>query len=248
MNPETIQDATKLRTHYRRLASKYPNLDLSYAPPTAYLSALAPKRDESIGMVAQNIFYEESGAYTGATSVGMVGSVGATAVLIGHSERRTIFGVDEDVIGKKVRAAIEAEMPMIVCIGEQDRDDRGVYIDELEKQLDTILAPFAESAASKAKLKLLTIAYEPLWAVGAKSRRAVTCDELFSTCLLIEKNISKYMSKARAKKIPVLYGGSVNADNVVELAAVQGINGVLVGRASRDPQELEAICQAVTTS
>lgn len=195
-------------------------------------------------MVAQNIFYEEQGAYTGASSVEMVHSVGATSVLIGHSERRALFGVDEEKIAQKISRAISAGMPMIVCIGESNRDTTGKYVDTLEEQLDTVLAPFLKH---KGTLQLLTIAYEPIWAVGEHSSRAMTADELFSTYLLLEKIMSKHMSVARAKRVPILYGGSVNASNIQEIASVRGISGVLVGRASRDIKELSAMCERMNT-
>ncbi|MFW0871306.1 MAG: triose-phosphate isomerase family protein [Patescibacteria group bacterium] len=245
MNPQSLSEAKKLQRAYGRIQSKYPGIVLSYAPPTVYLSPLASRTGKAPTIVAQNIFYEEEGAYTGETSIEMARSVGAQAVLIGHSERRHYFGVDEKSIGKKIKKAIYENMPMIVCIGEQERDSAGEYIDVLETQLNTVLAPFANK---KTKLGLLTIAYEPLWAIGSKATRAITADELFSTYLLLEKIMSTYMSTNRAKRIPVLYGGSVDGDNIADLASVPGIDGVLVGRASLDKQELERICKNVEKS
>ena len=242
MNPETIQEARRLFTQYRRLAEQYPQVQLEAFVPAVYLAPLSKARQETgLRIGAQNIYIHDHGSYTGAISVPMVQSLGVNQVLIGHSERRTLFGVKDEIITQKIQHALDHDMPMTVCFGEEGRDSQGVYTEVLEEQLATILTPLSQ----RRKTSLLTLAYEPIWAIGAEARRAVSEDELFSTLILIRNIIGKHLGATQAKKIPLLYGGSVKGENAVALSGVPGVDGFLIGRASLSKASLEAIIQAV---
>ena len=243
MNPKSRKEAQALRRSYQALDKQYANITMYFAPPSAYLSLLGGRKGSTLHMGAQHFYPLDSGSYTGELSIPMLESVGASWVLIGHSERRKHFGLDDEMTSKQVEAAIAHEMPVVACIGEERRDEAGTYIDTLSKQLEAIMQPFMKN---KKKLALLHIAYEPVWAIGEDSKRAVESDELFSTVLLIEKILCKYVSKNRAKKIPVLYGGSVDEHNIHSLASVPGIDGFLVGRAALSTKGYAALCEALS--
>lgn len=238
MNPESTQEATKLFAVYTRLAKANPKQDFVVAAPAVYLETLAKKnKHPNLQVCAQNVFYEDAGSYTGAVSIPMVQSMGVNSVLIGHSERRQLFGVSDEIVNKKIIHAIEKDMPMIVCFGEDERDEEAAFTEVLESQLKNILEPFVGTR----KAGLLTLAYEPVWAIGSGAKRAVTEDELFSTLILITNIVKKYLGESRAKKMNILYGGSVNADNAQALSTVPGVAGFLIGRASLNAQSIKAI-------
>lgn len=244
MNPETNVRASALGAIYRRLGKKFSDLNFHAYVPAVYLDHIAHKnnKDGRIIVGAQNIYIHDKGSYTGAISIPMVQSLGVNQVLIGHSERRSLFGVNNEVVGQKIEQAIIHNMPMTVCFGENSRDRTGTYAETLEKQLNAILEPFGNGR----KTGLLTLAYEPVWAIGAGAKRPVTEDELFSTIILIRNIIAKKLGQNKSKQIPILYGGSVNGDNAHELSRVPGVGGFLVGRASLNRESLESICQQVT--
>ena len=241
MNPGTLSEAKKLFAHYKRMANKYPRRNFVCAVPAIYLVPLSlADRPKNLILCAQNVYFEDSGSYTGSISVPMVKDAGIEMVLIGHSERRSIFGVSNEIISKKITQAIKHNIPMVVCFGETERDEEGHYTEQLRTQLEAITQPFADAR----KLSLLYLAYEPVWAIGAGAKRSVTEDELFSTLLLIQNMLSELV-KQKAKTIPVWYGGSVNPDNAQALAKVPNVRGFLIGRASLDREKISNITEVV---
>ena len=243
MNPTNLKEAKKLFAVYKQLAKKYSNYRYYSYVPSLYLEPLARvARAGGMRLGAQNIYFQDSGSYTGAVSIPMVQDVGVESVLIGHSERRNLFGVSEEMIGKKITQAIGHNMPMTVCFGESIRDEQGDYTEELERQLETIMTPFVNSR----KTKLLTLAYEPVWAIGAGAKRPVTEDELFSTLLLIKKIVATHIGENLTKQVPILYGGSVNAENAQQLSQVPGVGGFLIGRASLGKQSMDDISKYIS--
>lgn len=242
MNPQTPEEARELMRGYRRLARTNEHIAYRACVPSVYLPVVESKKAQGeVVVCAQNIYHEDAGAYTGAVSLPMVRAVGAGSVLIGHSERRNLFGVSDEVVSSKIAAAMEHDMPMIVCFGESARDESGLYTDELREQLEHIVEPFVSSR----KIKLLTLAYEPVWAIGEGAKRAVSQDELFSTAILIRNILVEMLGERRGKMVPLLYGGSVNPDNAYTLARTPGIQGFLIGRASLDYQSMKAISASI---
>lgn len=243
MNPETQAQAKKLFTTYKKLAKKYTGIHFIVAAPSPFLSVLGSSKTtpDNLWLSAENIYIHDSGSYTGAVSIPMIKDVGAQATLIGHSERRNLFGVSDDLISNKITQSILHKLPMTVCFGESQRDESGHYIEELQNQLRFITKPFTTSSS----VKLLTLAYEPVWAIGKDAKRPITEDELFSTILLIKNILKEQLGEQAAKKIKILYGGSVNADNAHTLATTPGVDGFLIGRAGLNAQSITAITNSI---
>ena len=175
------------------------------------------------------------GAYTGKISPAQIYALGVSYVILGHSEQRAL-GETSEMIQKKIKAALAYRLNVILCIGEKERDVRGHYLsvlkDEIKKSLGKI---------HSRDMRRLIIAYEPLWAIGAEAKRADTPDALFEIVIFIRKVLSDIYNKTVAFQVPVLYGGSVNAENAEAFLRGSGINGFLVGRASLDSKEFGEI-------
>lgn len=190
----------------------------------AVAGAVKDRRDIRVG--AQNIYWEPKGAFTGETSIGLAASAGATAALVGHSERRHVFGETDAETGKKVKALLAAGLTPMLCVGEKLEqrevgETEAVCVRQLRAGLDGV------SAADLAKV---VIAYEPVWAIG--TGRNATPGDASAVHRAIRAELK---AMGAAGRIPVLYGGSVNTGNAAALLAEEEIDGVLVGGASLDP-------------
>ncbi len=184
---------------------------------------------------AQDVFYEKEGAYTGEVSTSMLASLGVTHVLIGHSERRQL-GEGEDIVRKKLHAALGGGLRAILCVGEEERDPEGLYFERVREQVSSALR-----GLSSFSLRRLTIAYEPMWAIGESSSGAIAPDELHKMALYIRKIVSELHGGTEALRLPLLYGGSVDEENVEGLLASGTIHGLLVGRVGLDTARLKAL-------
>jgi triosephosphate isomerase len=205
-------------------------------PPFLYLqpfSALIPK-GAAFSLGAQDVHYEASGAATGEVAAEQLRDLGIGTVIVGHSERRAL-GETDAVIAKKTQAVITNGMTAVVCVGELERE--GDWHAELIQQTEA-----AMSLLGEADMERLVIAYEPVWAIGAGD--ADTPENALTSVLLIRKVVQKRFGDVIARRIPVLYGGSVNAKNVHGFAQVEGISGALPGRASRDAAQFLEIVRA----
>jgi triosephosphate isomerase len=182
-------------------------------------------KESGIKLGAQNMYFEESGAFTGEISPAMIKSVGCEFVILGHSERRTIFGETNQTINKKIKAAVKHEIKPIFCIGETlDERESGVTFKVIETQVKEGL-----SGLSEVELANLIIAYEPVWAIGTgKNATPAQAQEVHK---FIRDLISKLYSPAFAEKLVIQYGGSVKPDNSKELMSQPDIDGALVGGA-----------------
>lgn len=178
---------------------------------------------------AENMYYEEKGAFTGEISPGMLVDSGVSYVILGHSERRQYFGEDDDCINRKVRKAIEYGLIPIICCGEtiQQREE-GITLDFVRKQIVAAFAQVAPEAAVNC-----VIAYEPIWAIG--TGRVATSVQAQEVCEAIRTDIREIYGDEVAAKIRILYGGSVNESNAKELFEQPDIDGGLVGGASLKP-------------
>jgi triosephosphate isomerase len=173
---------------------------------------------------AQNVYFEPKGAFTGEISIPMLKDAGCTHVILGHSERRHIFGEPDDLIAKKVKAVLDAGLVPVLCYGETlEEREAGRTADVVSRQLRTALA-----GLSSGELERIVYAYEPVWAIG--TGKSATADEAQEVCA----DSKKLISELAGKPIPVvvLYGGSVNANNAKELLSMDAIDGALVGGAS----------------
>lgn len=237
MNPQTFAEAKRLFDATKKLATKYRNAEVIVAPPVVFLRELAKGyRGTQIEFGAQNIFWEEAGSFTGETSSAQVHDAGATHVIIGHAERRALGLTDENV-HRKVVASLDAKIDPIIAVGESERDAHGEYIHEVRHQITTALANVPAS-----KFKNITIAYEPVWAIGAPE--APDANAVHQMMLLVRKTIADAYDDKTMRAVRVVYGGAVNNENAQDILSVPDLDGVLVGRASLDPYRLEAILEA----
>jgi len=189
-------------------------------------------KGSSVKLGAQNICFEEKGAYTGEISPLMLVGL-CKFVIIGHSERRQHFGETGETINKKMKAAIRAGMTPILCVGESLTDNEaGRTVELVTTQLDTALADIADPAGT-------VIAYEPVWAIG--SGRSANCEQANETIAIIREEVIDLFDMETANDMRILYGGSVNTGNIAEFVGQPDIDGALVGGASLKPDQFISI-------
>jgi triosephosphate isomerase len=213
-------------------------VDVAICPP---FTALGIARDAlggtSITYGAQNCYYVKEGAFTGEISPQMLSTEGCEYVILGHSERRTIFGEDDALIAKKTRAVIDAKMTAIVCIGETESErDRDETVGVIERQIRDSLALLAEKDLGR-----LVVAYEPIWAIG--SGKTATPDQVESAHAFIRRELIERFG-SEAESVRVIYGGSVKPDNAREIFQQPNIDGGLIGGASLKVESFIAIVGA----
>lgn len=183
-------------------------------------------KDTNIKVGAQNMYFEENGAYTGEVSPQMLEEIGVKYVIIGHSERRAYFAETDEIVNKKVLKAIEHNLIPIICVGETlEQREQGITIDLVRLQTKIAL-----KAVSADKAKEVVIAYEPIWAIG--TGKTATSLQAQEVCSAIRQVVSEIYDKQTADCVRVQYGGSVNASNANELFNMGDIDGGLVGGAS----------------
>jgi triosephosphate isomerase (TIM) len=215
-----------------------PGADVVIAPPFTSLSAAADAANGSIvGVAAQNMHWEREGAFTGEISAAMIHGTGARLVIIGHSERRTLFGETSETVNKKAHAAIGGGLVPIVCIGETlDQRDRNETMAVLDRQIKESL-----DRITGEQLAGLVIAYEPVWAIG--TGRNATPSQAGEAHFHIRQRLKQWFGLEASEKCRVLYGGSVKPDNIAKLIAEPDVDGALVGGASLDPKSFFAIIE-----
>lgn len=207
-------------------------------PPAISLStvvhALGGRAD--IGVGVQNIWTEDKGAFTGESSALMASDAGARYALIGHSERRHVFGETDAETAKKCAAARRNGLTPILCVGELLAErERGATNEVVLRQLTTGIAGLGDDAIAS-----MAIAYEPVWAIG--TGKTATPDDAAAVHAEIRRVLGKRIGSA-AESVPILYGGSVNAANARALLGASGVDGLLVGGASLEPDSWAAICE-----
>lgn len=210
--------------------SKDQGVEVWVAPPNLYLADLQPIFSHgSLRLGAQNVFRDPFGAFTGEVSPGMLAEFGCHFAIVGHSERRHIFGESSSIVIERARGALESGLHCVYCIGETlSQFEEGATKYELER--DLLLLREVRSIASK-----LIIAYEPVWAIG--SGRVAT-DEIITD---IHAFIADISSQIVGQKIPILYGGSVNPDNFQGILALPNVSGGLIGGAALDVEKFSAL-------
>ena len=215
--------------------------DVVIAPPFPSLAAAADAAKGSIvGVAAQNLHWEREGAFTGEISAGMIHATGARLVIIGHSERRTLFGETNDTVNKKTHAAITGGLVPIVCIGEAlDQRDRNETMAVLDQQIRQGLDRITGEQLSR-----MVLAYEPVWAIG--TGRNATPAQAGEAHFHIRQRLKQWFGLDASERCRVLYGGSVKPDNIAKLIAEPDVDGALVGGASLDPKSFFAIIQGAS--
>src|ERR1700732_2222954 len=211
------------------LPSPVQDRSLWFFPPAVSIAALSDvmKDRSDVAVGAQNVHWEAKGAYTGAISIPMVMEVGARSTLVGHSERRHLFGETDEQVARKTRAALAAGITPLVCVGETlPERDSGRTEQVILRQIGTVLQALEPSDWAR-----VVLAYEPVWAIG--TGKNATPDDAAQIHELIRMELGRNSVSVR---VPILYGGSVNAGNVAFLLTRPQIDGVLVGGASLDAE------------
>jgi triosephosphate isomerase len=238
---KTVAETVSYVKDLRVLVKDLKGVDVAVAPPfTAVAAAADAVKGSAIGVAAQNLHSEREGAFTGEVSAGMIREAGATFVIIGHSERRTLFGETNTSVNKKMHAALAAGLVPIVCIGETlEQRDRNETLAVLDRQIKEGL-----DGVTGERLSGMVLAYEPVWAIG--TGRNATPAQAGEAHFHIRQRLKQWFGLDASERCRVLYGGSVKPDNAAKLMAEPDVDGALVGGASLDPKSFFAIVQAAT--
>lgn len=212
------------------------DLVIAIAAPFTQLVALREGMEGSGMLVfAQNMYYEDSGAYTGEISASMLKDIGVDGVIIGHSERRQYFGETDETVLLKTKKALEYGLMPIVCVGEElSEREAGSHFEKVKAQVESLFSKLTKKEALK-----ITLAYEPIWAIG--TGRTASPEQAQEMCAFIRDTVREISGDEAADKLTVQYGGSVKAENIGAIMAMKDIDGALVGGASLDPKSFTAI-------
>lgn len=203
-------------------------------------SALDGTKGSNIKVGAQNCHYEKSGAYTGEISAHMIKSIGVEYVIIGHSERRIYFGETDVTVQKRTRAALDAGLKVILCVGESlEQREQGIT-----RELVAMQTKIALRGVQKEEISDIIIAYEPVWAIG--TGRTATADQAEEVCSWVRDTVAGLYGRQYADRMSVLYGGSMNAGNAAELLSKPDVDGGLIGGASIKEEEFAGIVKAAS--
>lgn len=239
--------ATEAGAFVRQLMDLLPSIrgiELVLAPPSTALQAVRDSlgHHSAIALGAQNMFWEDQGAFTGEVSAPMLKDLGCRFVIVGHSERRKLFGEQDEGINKKVRAALRHGLHPILCVGEslverEAGNTEAVVTGQLAKSLSDL---------SSSDLRTVTIAYEPVWAIG--TGRAATPEQAVEVHGLIRQTVGKRWSTEHGQAMRIIYGGSVTPQNIAALLASEEIDGALVGGACLDANSFATIARVAQSS
>lgn len=236
MNPSSYGEAEELLQAVLSGIRGIRGVEVVFCPPFPWLTDFSHTL-KSVSFGAQDVFWEDQGAYTGEVSPAMLKNSRVTHVIVGHSERRRHLGETDAMVNRKVRAALTAGLTAVLCVGENSRADDDVEL-VLTKQVGAAI-----EGVPKAYVERLVVAYEPVWAIGTGI--ADTPDDALSAAISIRKTIRTRFDKKTAERLRVLYGGSVTTANAESFLREQGIAGALVGGASLRAEEfIEIVRQA----
>ncbi|MGC7871804.1 triose-phosphate isomerase [Desulfosporosinus sp. SYSU MS00001] len=227
---KTVKEAEDYAVTFLEEIKDVTALDIILCAPFTALYTLKNELEESIvHLGAQNMSWADQGAYTGEISAQMLLEAACTYVILGHSERREMFGETDETIAKKVSKALAAGLTPILCVGENlGVREEGKAVERVQGQVSKAL-----EGISPEDLNRVVIAYEPIWAIG--TGKTASSQDAQEMCAAIRSTLARFMG-TDSEKVPILYGGSVKADNIAELLSEPDVDGALVGGASLDPQ------------
>jgi triosephosphate isomerase (TIM) len=237
---KTVHEAVVFAKELRSVVKDVAGVEIVVGPPFTAVHAVAEAvRNSNIGVAAQNLHWEREGAFTGEVSAAMIKEAGAEYVIVGHSERRRLFGESDAIVNRKTMAAIGGELTPIVCMGETlEEREHGDTLAVLDRQIkDGLDAISAEQVAE------LVIAYEPVWAIG--TGRNASSGQAGEAHAHIRGRLRQWFGADAADRCRVIYGGSVKPDNIRDLIAEADVDGALVGGASL---EVRSFAEIVTKS
>ena len=225
----TVHDAVVFVKELKTVVKDAKDVEIVVAPPFTAVHAVAEAaRNTNIGVAAQDVYWEREGAFTGEVAPAMIKEAGAEYVIIGHSERRRLFGETDAIVNRKVMAALAAALTPIMCIGETlDERERNETLAVLDRQLKDGLDQLTTDQIAE-----LVIAYEPVWAIG--TGRTATTAQAGEAHAHIRTRLKQWFGGDAAERCHVIYGGSVKPDNIRELILEPDVDGALVGGASLD--------------
>jgi triosephosphate isomerase len=224
---KTVEEACDLVRQLKVAIAGAEGVEVAIAPPFTALYAVRKELEGSaIRLAAQNLFWEEKGAYTGEVSPGMLKEVGCEYVIIGHSERRQFFGETDETVNRRMKAALGLGLKPIFCMGETLRErEEGKTFPVIERQVEGGLRGLGEK-----EMKSIVVAYEPVWAIG--TGKTATPQQAEEVHRFIRERIERIYSRQIAEEVRIQYGGSVTPENIKGLMIQKDIDGALVGGAS----------------
>ncbi|UCC54825.1 MAG: triose-phosphate isomerase [Anaerolineaceae bacterium] len=237
---KTADEAVAFVREVRHALNQIEGVDIAFCPPYLAIPALADAlKGTKIGLGAQNMYFEESGAYTGELAPGMLTPF-CQYVILGHSERRAYFGETDEGVNKKIRAALKHGLTPIVCVGESlEQNEAGETHDFVSGQVKAAFAGFTAPEMAKC-----VIAYEPIWAIGTgRTATAAQAGQIIG--VTVRGTVASMFGEETAQKVRIQYGGSVKPGNAAELMAHPDIDGALVGGASLQPSFVELVRNSV---
>ncbi len=245
MNPSSLKEAEKLFANVVKSVSDIKRTDVVICLPFIYIESLrrllkSISHKPKVSLGAQDVFWEDSTAFTGEISADMLYNGGAKYVIVGHSERRTL-GENNNDVNKKIKASIKAGLHPILCVGENIRDENHEYLNFVKMQIEECLSNVSRNSISK-----IIIAYEPVWAIGTGAFPA-TPEEFREMSIFIRKILTDKFGVKEASKTRIIYGGSVDDKNTEEFIKSGKADGFLPGRASLDSKKFSKIvkiCEA----
>ena len=233
---KTPDEAAATAQQLVRSVGSVSDVDIMIAPTFIALAAVyAAIKNSPVALGAQNLYWQDEGAYTGEISAPMLKSVGCRYCIIGHSERRQYFAETDETVNKKIKAAIKAGLQPIFCVGETEKErESGQTLSILDKQIKKGLEGLVLE-----QLDLLIIAYEPVWAIG--TGKTATDNQAQEVHRFIRSLVKNNFGQALSDSVRILYGGSVKPDNIASLMAMPDIDGALVGGASLNAESFRKI-------
>ena len=236
---KTASETKKFAEELKRLLPRAKWCDVVICVPAVNIpAAMKACKDLRVSVGAQNVFYENSGAYTGEVSAEMLKDLGVKYVIVGHSERRQLFGETDFTVNKTVLAALSADLQPIICVGETlAQRELGVTMELIALQVKSALA-----GVPAEKVRKCVIAYEPVWAIG--TGKTATAQQAAEVCTFIRATIRHLYGARIARSVTVQYGGSMKPANAAELLAQPDIDGGLIGGASLDAGQFVEIINA----
>jgi len=233
----TLDEGKKL---LKAIDTKFPRgvkATIVVCPPVALAAALRREyKGKRIAFGTQDAFFEAEGAFTGQVSPQNLASAGIEYVILGHSERRAL-GENDETVSKKAVAALAHKLHPVICVGERERDPEGKFFGRIQESVKGSLSRIEPSQAGK-----ITVAYEPVWAIGSKEAASVRVAN--EAMLYIRKTIADMWGRERALKVRIIYGAAVDQENAKAFAKERNIQGLLPGRASTDAEKFTAIIKA----
>ncbi|WP_316572333.1 triose-phosphate isomerase [Neobacillus sp. YIM B06451] len=236
---KTLSEAKSFVEEVKGLVPDSGEIESAICAPALFLSSLVTETDSSpVKIGAQNMHFEEKGAFTGEISPAALADLGVAYVILGHSERREMFNETDEMVNKKTLAAFKHGLVPIVCCGEtleqrENGETNGFVAGQIEKALEGL---------TEEQVKQTVIAYEPIWAIG--TGKSSTAEDANEVCSHIRKVVAEKFSQEAADAVRIQYGGSVKPDNIAEYMAQPDIDGALVGGASLEPQSFLQLLEA----